>query len=86
MFGGDLNCNSFELVNINSMAMEVFERMSFERFLSITTKATSITQQSSTLKDMISSKDCLNNIALNGVCTKHVADQLVPFLAIKINN
>ena len=86
MFGGDLNCNSFELTNINSMAMEVFERMSFEGFLSITTKATRITQQSSTLIDMIGVKDCVNKIIINGVCTSHVADHLVPFIAIKIND
>ncbi len=84
LFGGDLNTNFFEIDNINSTAMTLYETMSFESFLSTTTKATRITSQSHSLIDMIGSKGCNNKIVMNGVCTSYVADHLIPFAILKL--
>ena len=84
LFGGDLNVNLFEINNVNSMAMNMIESMSFDGFLTATTKATRLTDSSHTLIDMIGSKDFINDICLNGVCTTQIADHLIPFSIYKL--
>ena len=83
-FGSDTNVDLFQIDNLNSMAIKMFEVLSFDSFINPITKATRITQNTCSLIDIIGSKGYIGNLVLNGVCTTHIADHLIPFNIFKL--
>ena len=84
IFGSDINQDFFNINNLNSIANNTFNSLTFNGFISPITKATRLTTHSATLIDIIPSKNMIHNLIYNGVCTTDISDHLVPFNVYKI--
>ena len=85
LFGSDINQNFFTINNLNSVANNTFNSLTFHGFISPITKATRLTNHSATLIDIIASKNMIQNLVLNGVCTTDISDHLIVFNCFKIS-
>ena len=84
IFGSDINQNFFTINNLNSIANDTFNSLTFNGFLSPITKATRLTTHSASLIDIISSKNMIHNLIYNGVCITDISDHLIIFNCFKV--
>lgn len=86
IFGTDININLFDLANLNSKATTLFETLTYQGFVNPITKATRISNNSSSLIDLICNKDLTGNLVENGIVTSDISDHLIPYNLFLLNS